>query len=181
MGVWKDRRLRARAIRRWLVGGFGVWLASLVLLADTVGQQSNAFRLVGGGGFAVGAVLLWSGAVWRMAHIGIYVNDRGVLVRYLLSSRSLTWDQVAGVHPDDPTAPAARQAGPGRVIWITPTAGAPFETSVVRKGSRDAGLRKRNRRMLSTPDFAAALSELRGYTPAPPQVAADRSNGFDDW
>lgn len=79
---------------RWLVIGWEA--AALALLAWTTIRQ---FELTGHGMRAVAAALtvLWLAGAWRILQLGAYVGPRGLHIRGLLRSRTLSWQEIAQV------------------------------------------------------------------------------------
>jgi Bacterial PH domain len=90
---------------RWLVIGWEAF--ALGLLAWTTVEQ---FELAGHGVRAVIAVLalLWLVGAVRILRMGAYVGDRGVLIRGLLRSRMLAWQEIAHVRLHQATHRLAR-------------------------------------------------------------------------
>ena len=79
---------------RWLVIG---WEAvALGLLGWATVRQ---FDLTGHGVRVLGAVIavVWVLGVWRILRMGAYVGGNGLVIRGLLRSRRLTWQEIAHV------------------------------------------------------------------------------------
>ena len=95
----------------------------------------------------------------RMRQVGVYVNDRGILVRAFDGSIELPWRSVAwiDVFPSDGIRAAP---GPLLAIWISTVDGEQIETPLVR---RRAGLTTSSVLAVELPsaDFDQALRELR--------------------
>jgi hypothetical protein len=110
-------------------------------------------------GVAVVVAVVAAAYAARMRVVGVFVNDRGVLVRAFDGSVELPWRSVAwiDVHPSD-----ARVAvrGPALAIWISTVDGERIETPLIR---RRAGLTTNSvvAVHLPTTDFDRALRELR--------------------
>jgi len=104
----------------------------------------------------------------RMRVVGVFVNDRGILVRAFDGSIELPWRSVAwiDVHPSDARVAAP---GPALAIWISTTDGEKIETPLVR---RRAGLTPTSVVSVHLPsdDFDRALRELRATERARSQV-----------
>lgn len=99
---------------------------------------------------------VWLTFVLRMHLAGIYVNDRGVRLRHLFSTRSLPWSQVTGFE----ARPALFLGGPTARLacWVRTTDGA-FESAVQRRSTSGA-LRKNNGPVLAVADFDQLLVRL---------------------
>ncbi|MCG5443808.1 PH domain-containing protein [Micromonospora sp. NIE79] len=106
------------------------------------------------GGLTVMGV--WLTLVLRMHLAGIYVNDRGVRLRHLFSTRTLPWSQVTRFE----ARPALFLGGPTSRLacWVRTTDGA-FESAVQRR-SRSGGWRKNNGPVLAVADFDQLLVRL---------------------
>jgi hypothetical protein len=110
-------------------------------------------------GVAMAIALTAAAYAVRMRVVGVYVNERGVLVRAFDGSVELPWGSVAwiDVHPSD-----ARTAtpGPALAIWISTVDGERIETPLIR---RRAGMPTTSvvTVHLPTADFDRALRELR--------------------
>jgi hypothetical protein len=110
-------------------------------------------------GVAMAVALTAAAYAARMRVVGVFVNERGVLVRAFDGSVELPWRSVAwvDVHPSDAQATAP---GPVLAIWISTVDGERIETPLLR---RRQGLAAKSvvAVHLPTADFDRALWELR--------------------
>jgi hypothetical protein len=110
-------------------------------------------------GVAMAVALTAAAYAARMRVVGVFVNERGVLVRAFDGSVELPWRSVAwvDVHPSDAQATAP---GPVLAIWISTVDGERIETPLLR---RRQGLAANSvvAVHLPTADFDQALWELR--------------------
>ncbi|MER7475507.1 PH domain-containing protein [Micromonospora sp. NPDC000018] len=121
------------------------------LTTRRVGLES-ALGMVG----ALALMTVWLTLVARFYLVGIYVNDRGVQMRYTFSNRTLPWSQVAGFEvraAEFLGEPTVRDA-----CWVR-TAGGAVETPVQRR-SRATGWRKNVGPVLRTEEFDRVVARL---------------------
>jgi Bacterial PH domain len=80
---------------RWLVIA---WEAPALALLGW--STADKFGLSGRGAWIMVAVLaaIWLIGAWRILRMGVYAGTDGVLIRGLLRSRTLRWQEVAHVH-----------------------------------------------------------------------------------
>lgn len=99
---------------------------------------------------------VWLTFVFRLHLTGIYVNDRGVRLRHVFSTRTLPWSQVTRFE----ASPALFLGGPTARLacWVHTTDGA-FESAVQRR-SKSGTLRKNNGPVLTVADFDQLLVRL---------------------
>ncbi|MEV4466418.1 hypothetical protein AB0J51_22700 [Micromonospora echinofusca] len=136
----------------------GATIAAVVLVS--VLKAADAGRVdarEGLGAVAVAAFLaLWLTLGTRFYLVGVYVNDRGVRLRYNFSTRTLPWSEVTGfdVRPAVLLGePTVRDA-----CWVR-TAEGPVETPVQRR-SREMGWRKDVGPVLSPKEFDRLVARL---------------------
>ncbi|WP_433358169.1 hypothetical protein ACQPYV_14455 [Micromonospora saelicesensis] len=99
---------------------------------------------------------VWLTFAFRLHLTGIYVNDRGVRLRHVFSTRTLPWSRVTGFE----ASPALFLGEPTSRLacWVRTTDGA-FESAVQRR-SRRVGWRKENGPVLDAADFDQLLVRL---------------------
>lgn len=99
---------------------------------------------------------VWLTFAFRLHLSGIYVNDRGVRLRHVFSTRTLPWSRVTGFE----ASPALFLGEPTSRLacWVRTTDGA-FESAVQRR-SRRGGWRKENGPVLAPADFDQLLVRL---------------------
>ncbi|WP_433350591.1 PH domain-containing protein [Micromonospora sp. CA-111912] len=137
----------------------------VVLLMVVVGRELAEGGVEARSALGMAGALLFGGLWLTMAvrfHLaGIYVNDRGVRLRHVFSTRTLRWSEVTGFE----VRPALLLGGPTvrDACWVRTADGA-FEAPVQRK-SRKAGWRKDNGPVLATTDFEGMLARLDAVCP----------------
>ncbi|MCI4066537.1 hypothetical protein MRQ36_29860 [Micromonospora sp. R77] len=105
----------------------------------------------------VAFLALWLTMVARFYLVGLWHNERGLLIRHIHRSRLLLWSEVTGFE-----VRAARLLGGATVrnaVWVV-TRDGPVETPVQRR-SRIVGWRKNVGPVLSPADFDLTLARLR--------------------
>ncbi|GAB3091300.1 hypothetical protein [Micromonospora schwarzwaldensis] len=136
----------------------GVAMAT-VLVVTGARAVARGVDLAAGAGLLVASAFL---AVWltfavRLYLVGIYRNERGLLLRHVHRSRLLPWSEVTGFE-----VRAARMPGGTTVraaIWVRTRDGL-WEVPVQQHSWRP-GWRKNNGPVLSRADFALTLERLR--------------------
>jgi hypothetical protein len=123
MGIWRRPYAQSSAVLRREAGAaFAVVAAGLV-----VAWFAGRGRLDDGrAGTAVIAALLIGIYVVRMRFVGLFFNERGVLIRTFASTMEVPWREVAAIdlYPAD--------EGPGLVAWVLTVHGEQIETPLVR-------------------------------------------------
>jgi hypothetical protein len=82
--------------------GSGRWLViawEAVALAMLTWATVRQFDLMGHGVRVVACLLaaVWVVGAWRILQLGVYVSADGVLIRGLLRSRAMRWQEIVGV------------------------------------------------------------------------------------
>ncbi|OKI69678.1 hypothetical protein A6A27_21585 [Micromonospora sp. CB01531] len=106
---------------------------------------------------AVAFLAVWLTFAVRLYLVGIYRNERGLLLRYVHRSRLLPWSQVTGF--DVRTARFLGSATVRNAAWVLTRDGA-WETPVQQR-SRLVGWRKNTGPVLSAADFDLMMARLR--------------------
>jgi hypothetical protein len=66
---------------------------------------------------AVALFVLWVALCWRLAVLGVYTSPRGVLIRGLLTRRTIAWADIQRITVDDSSFTVGRRVVPlGRAI-----------------------------------------------------------------
>ena len=153
--MWRRPYVVPRQVHREL--GAGVIVAASLALLITFAAAGRIDDVRAGVAATVAAIAFLYAA--RMRRVGVFVNDRGILVRAFDGSVELPWRSVAwiDVFPSDGITAAP---GPLLAIWISTVDGEKIETPLVR---RRKGLTTSSVLAVELPsaDFDHALRELR--------------------
>lgn len=157
MGMWRRPYTVPREIvlRERCAAAIVVAALALVIAFAAAGRINDVRA-----GVAMAVAVTAAAYAARMRVVGVYVNDRGVLVRAFDGSVELPWGSVAwiDVHPSD--GRVTTPGPPALAIWISTVDGEQIETPLVR---RRKGLVTNSvvAVHLPTADFDRALWELR--------------------
>jgi Bacterial PH domain len=111
----------------WELGAFAFFLWTTVGL---FGLDTPAAFAVG-----VAVAVVWSLISWRLMRLGVYVADRGVLIRNLVSSRTMCWTSIERIVVDESAVRCGRIVVPtGRTVVIELRDGTRVETPLWANG-----------------------------------------------
>ncbi|MFE9689407.1 hypothetical protein [Micromonospora sp. NPDC005806] len=139
-----------------LAGGGMIVVVSIAVGAGVVGGGLPVRQVAQMAG-AVAAVGAWEFAALRLYLVGVYRDERGLLLRHVHRSRLLPWSEVTGFD-----VRRARFLGSATVrdaAWVLTRDGA-VEAPVQRRSTL-AGLRKNVGPVLSAADFDLMMARLR--------------------
>lgn len=148
--------LRQAVTGLFVLGGLSaasVVTASILREVARGTDLTTALQLLGAGAF----LAVWLTFAVRLYLVGIFRNERGLLLRHVHRSRVVPWSEVTGFD-----VRAARFLGSATVrnaAWVL-TRGAAWETPVQQR-SRLPGLRKNIGPVLSAADFDLMMASLR--------------------
>ena len=83
----------------------------------------------------VAIFVLWVAFCWRLAAMGVYTSHHGVLIRGLLTRRTMSWHSIRRITVDDATFKIGRLAVPsGRTVWFETPDGARVNSTLYAEG-----------------------------------------------
>ncbi|MFI5897143.1 PH domain-containing protein [Actinoplanes sp. NPDC051513] len=117
--------------RWWVVLWEAGALAYLHWATSRMLGLTDALELALAGFLAV----VWLAGAWRIHRIGLYTSDDGIMIRNLMSTRKLTWQQVDNITVEQVGHRVGAFAIPsGKCIMIRRGDGARVNTSLWEKG-----------------------------------------------
>ena len=100
-------------------------------------STARLFHLAGPFSWALAAVLsvVWIAGAWRIQRIGLYVDDSGVMIRNLLSTRKISWQEIESIDVESVAyGIGSFSVSSGRCAFIRLAGGSRVNTSLWEKG-----------------------------------------------
>lgn len=159
MRKWTESRITTRLMMAIFAAAILIWAAVYLAAIQGSGSDSTVAKDIILGGLACAAAAIVLGVTARNSMVGVYVGERGLIIREALRTRTFLWEQIEAI-----------EGRPGRVlggdsgrmsVWLTLRSGDQVETPIQRRG--DGGLPQRGRTFLTPDEFDEALQELRSH------------------